>query len=101
MIKINLKIKNKSLTNGVLVLLISNLVVKIIGVLFKIPLVNIMGDDGMGYFNSAYTVYTFFYTVSTSGLPVALSILIAKCDTEKRYADKARVYKVALMFFVA
>ena len=101
MIKINLKIKNKSLTNGVLVLLISNLVVKIIGVLFKIPLVNIMGDDGMGYFNSAYTVYTFFYTVSTSGLPVALSILIAKCDTEKRYADKARVYKVALVFFEA
>ncbi len=82
-----------------LILLISNLIVKVVGVMFKIPLVGIMGDEGMGYFNSAYTVYTLFYTVSSSGLPLALSILISRCDTEGRQGDKARVYSAALCLF--
>lgn len=99
MIKIKKQIKHSSLTSGVLILLISNIVVKLVGVMFKIPLVGILGDGGMGYFNSAYTVYTLFYTLSSAGLPVALSILISKCDTEERYSDKARVYRVTLMLF--
>lgn len=101
MIKIKNQNKQNSFTNGVLILLISNLIVKLVGVMFKIPLVGILGDDGMGYFNSAYTVYTLFYTLSSAGLPVALSILISKCDTEGRYSDKARVYSVTLMLFAA
>ncbi len=97
--KIKHQIRKTSLTSGVLILLISNIIVKLVGVMFKIPLVGILGDGGMGYFNSAYTVYTLFYTISSAGLPVALSILISKCDTEGRYSDKARVYKVTLTLF--
>ena len=99
MIGIKNKISTSSLTSGVLILLLSNLIVKIVGVMFKIPLVSIMGDEGMGYFNSAYTVYTLFYTVSSAGLPVALSILISRCESEGRQRDKARVYHVALVLF--
>ncbi len=84
---------------GVLVLTLSNLAAKIIGVMFKIPLVGIMGDEGMGYFNSAYTVYTLFYTISTAGLPVALSILISETVAKKSHADKGRVYSTAFGFF--
>ena len=39
--------------NGVLILTISNVIVKIIGLIFKIPLHDILGDEGMGYFNAA------------------------------------------------
>lgn len=84
-----------------MLLLISNLIVKVIGVLFKIPLVSIIGDEGMGYFNSAYTIYTLFYTLSTAGLPVAVSILISESIAKNRWGDKKLIYKVtALVFFV-
>ena len=86
--------------NGVIILLISNLIVKIIGVMFKIPLVNIIGDEGMGYFNSAYTIYTLFFTLSTSGLPVAVSILISRCIAEHRSVEKKRIFKITSSAFL-
>ena len=66
----------ESFFSGVLVLTISNLLVKALGMLFKIPMNYIVGDTGMGYYNAAYTIYTFFYMLSTAGLPTAVSILV-------------------------
>ena len=43
--------------SGVLILTVANLITKIIGLVFKIPLTNMLGNEGMGYFNSAYTVF--------------------------------------------
>lgn len=68
--------------------------------MFKIPLVNIIGDEGMGYFNSAYTVYTLFYTLSTAGLPVAVSIMISECIAANRENEKKGVYKVTFIIFL-
>ncbi len=73
-----MKSKKQTVLSGVLILTVSNLLVKLIGVLFKIPLQGILGDQGMGYFNAAYSVYIWFYTLSTAGLPVAVSLLVAK-----------------------
>ncbi len=63
---------------GALFLTAAGLFVKVIGMIYKIPLTNRLGDDGMGYFNAAYTVYTFFFVLSSSGLPTALSLSVAK-----------------------
>ena len=62
---------------GTLLLTLSVLLVKILGVIFKIPLAAYLGDQGMGYFNSAYSIYTLFYMLSTSGLPVALAVMVS------------------------
>ena len=53
------------------------IVVKIIGALYKIPLKNILGDEGVTYFNASYKIYSFLLSLSTAGLPVALSKLVA------------------------
>ena len=58
---------------GALVLGIANFIVKIIGALFKVPLINLIGDDGSGYFNVAYQIYTFMFIIATAGFPVAIS----------------------------
>lgn len=63
---------------GALFLTLAGVLVKIIGMIYKIPLTNRLGEDGMGYFNAAYTVYTFFFVLSSSGLPTALSLSVAK-----------------------
>lgn len=78
---------------------VSNFVVKIIGVLFSIPLSNILGSDGMEPFNAAYSVYAMLYMVSTAGLPVATSRMVAASAKRGRGYEVARVYRVCLYIF--
>lgn len=68
----------KSILNGAISMAAATLIVKIIGVIYKVPLTYILGDEGMGYFNSAYTVYGFFYVISSAGIPKAITMLIAR-----------------------
>lgn len=63
--------------SGVALLSLSTLVVKLIGLAFKIPMLSFLGTEGMGYFNSAYEIYAILCIVSTAGLPVALSMLVS------------------------
>ena len=69
--------------NGVLLLSASTLIVKILGLAYKIPMINILGAEGMGYFNCAYEVFALLCVISTAGLPVALSMMISS-----RYARR-------------
>ncbi|MBO5879240.1 MAG: oligosaccharide flippase family protein [Clostridia bacterium] len=85
----------KTLLNGVLWLGMSAIILKIIGMVYKIPLSYILGDEGMGYFNSAYTIYTLFYIVGSAGLPKAVSILCAKSDD----GEGKRIFTYAFSFF--
>ena len=48
-------------------------IVKVIGALYKIPLNAIIGEQGFGYFNTAYDIYNVLLMISTAGLPVAMS----------------------------
>lgn len=63
--------------SGVLILSFSTVLVKVIGLAYKIPMLAYLGAEGMGYFNSAYEIYALLCVFSTAGLPVALSMLIA------------------------
>jgi len=49
---------SRTFLSGVLVLTLANLITKVIGLIFKIPLTNMLGNEGMGYFNTAYQIYT-------------------------------------------
>jgi len=80
--------------SGVAILSLSAVIVKIIGLIYKIPMLRLLGSEGMGYFNSAYEIYTLFCTVATTGLPVAMSAIISslgKEDTARRAEDVRRV----------
>ena len=80
-------------------LTISALIVKIIGLLYRIPMLNLLGTEGMGYFNTAYKLYALFCVISTAGLPVAMSVLISSLETEGRRGEAGRVYRVSLLLF--
>lgn len=94
------KKSTKLFFSGVIVLAVSNILVKAIGLLFKIPLNHVVGDTGMGYFNSAYAIYTWFYMVSTAGLPVAVSILISENRTKGNLKQVKRIFRISLLLFV-
>ncbi len=77
---------------------LSNFAVKIIGVLFSIPLSNFM-YGGMEVFNAAYSVYAMLYMISTAGLPVATSRLVAASAKRGRANEVKRTFKLCLLLF--
>lgn len=93
--------KKQSFMGGVTVLAISTVFVKLCGALYKIPLNNILGDEGIAHFMSAYNIYSFLLTLSTAGLPLALSKLISEANATGRTNQIRRCFRTALGLFVA
>ncbi|MBE6538993.1 MAG: polysaccharide biosynthesis protein [Ruminococcaceae bacterium] len=91
----------KQFLSGVTIMTLSTALVKIIGLLYKIPMLSYLGTDGMAYFNAAYDIYTMFYMISTAGLSVAVSILISENRVRGNVRNIKRIYNVTLaLFFV-
>ena len=93
--------RKQSFMGGVTVLAISTILVKICGALYKIPLGNILGDEGIAHFNTAYNIYSVLLTLSTAGLPLALSKLVSEANSVGRTNQVRRCFKAALALFVA
>ncbi len=93
--------KNSShlLFSGVLALTVGNVLVKIIGALLKVPLHRILGDGGMSYYNVANDLYVWLYTVSTAGVPVALSILTSDARAKGNVREVKKIFRVSLTVF--
>lgn len=81
---------------GAAVLAAGAIVVKLIGALYKIPLANILGDTANGYFNSAYTIYSVLLTISTSGLPCALSKRVSEAQALGQVNQKKKIFSVSM-----
>lgn len=91
----------KLFLSGVAVMTLSTAIVKLIGLLYKIPMLSFLGTEGMAFFNAAYDIYTMFYMISTAGLPVAVSILISENRVRGNIKNIKRIYGVTLaLFFV-
>ena len=93
------KAKEPRLIVGVIILMISNIIVKVIGVLFKIPLHDLLGDRGMSYFNIAYNLFTTLYLVSTAGLPTAMSMMVSEARVKGKKAEVRRIFRTAVCLF--
>jgi stage V sporulation protein B len=98
--KSGVKSSTKLFFSGVLVLTISNLLIKAIGLLFKIPMNHIVGDTGMGYYSHAYTLYTCFFMIATNGLPVALAMMLSESRSKGQLRQAKKIFRVALTLFV-
>ncbi|MEG2097193.1 MAG: oligosaccharide flippase family protein, partial [Pseudoflavonifractor sp.] len=93
--------KKNTFFGGAAILTVGVILVKLIGALYKIPLVNILGDSAYGDFNAAYNIYNLFLTISTAGLPVALSKTISEANALDRQNQVQRIFKVAFLTFLA
>ena len=96
----NKQAARQSFLGGTATLAAAVIIVKILGALYKIPLTNVLDGDGMGYFTTAYNIYNLLLTISTAGLPVALSKMIAEANTLGRQNEKRRIFRVALATFL-
>ena len=93
--------KKQSFLGGAAILASAVAIVKAIGFFYKIPLNNILGEEGKTYFDSAYQIYNVLLSISTAGLPLALSKLVSEAQAQGRENEKRRLFSTAIWMFFA
>ena len=100
MIKTQKQQKQQSFMYATLIMAFSTIIVKVLGLAFRIPITNLIGEVNMAYYSTAYEVYLPIYSIAMAGLPVAVSRMVAQYVSEGRYNDVKSVFKVAKKFFL-
>ena len=92
--------KSQSFLKGAMVLGSSMVIVKIMGMIYKILLSNMYGGVGTGLFNSAYALYNPLFMLSTAGFPIAISRMVSESITKKRFRDVKKIHRLSVPIFV-
>ena len=92
----NTKSSNSKFLKGTLILTASSIVVKIIGSLNWIILSRVLGGEGIGLYQMGFPIYLMAITVSSAGVPVAISIITSEKLAKKDYRGAKRVFTVSL-----
>ena len=93
--------QTKSIVGGMTVLGLTGIICKLVGVLFSIPLTWMIGTDGLGIFQAVFPTYNLLLTVSSAGLPVAVSRMVSHCLAKDDPRNARRVFRVALCLLAA
>ena len=88
--------RRQSFLSGAAILAGAVAVTKVLGALYKIPLGNLLDSQGMAHFYAAYNVYNLLLMLSTAGLPLAASRLVAQAEAMGRHSQARRVFRCAL-----
>ncbi len=92
--------KHQGLLQGSLILAVATLIVKVLGMIYKIPLNNILDGLGAGYYSTAYDLYLPVYSLAMAGLPVAVSRMVAENVARRKYTNVRRILKIAQRAFL-
>ncbi|HIT34336.1 MAG TPA: polysaccharide biosynthesis protein [Candidatus Faecousia intestinigallinarum] len=93
--------KKQTFLHGAALLTAATALVKVIGALYKIPLNAIIGEQGFGYFNTAYQIYSVLLLISTTGLPVAASRMISQASALGHTNQVRRVFQTAKILYLS
>lgn len=87
----------KNFLRGALVLSIAGAISKLLGAIYRIPLARLLGGEGMGLYQMAYPIYTTILALATAGVPVAISVLVSRKETEGYSGDSRKIFRVSLL----
>ncbi|MCQ2547423.1 MAG: polysaccharide biosynthesis protein [Clostridia bacterium] len=92
--------KKHSFIKGAALLGITGVIVKVLGMVFRIPVLNWIGEEGGAYYGVAYPVYSLLLVVATAGLPVAISRMVSQRTALGKYAAADRVFSIARLLML-
>lgn len=92
--------KSKSIIGGMTVLGFAGVICKLVGVLYSIPLTWMIGTSGLGVYNAVFPAYNLLLTISSAGLPVAVSRLVARGLAKDDPRSAKHVFKTALLLLL-
>ena len=90
--------KKNVFLKGAILLIICNLIGKVFGAVYRIPLAKILGPVGMGMYQLVFPIYCLILTISTSGMPVAISKLVAENNSRHNYSSSKKIFKISILF---
>lgn len=93
--------KKASIGKNAAMLGLAGIIVKIFGAIYRIPITNLIKDEGIGYFQAAYPIYEIMLAISTAGLPVAVATIVAREIAKENYKNSSKTFKVAFWFMAA
>ena len=82
---------------GALILTVAGIIVKVIGSVNRIFLSRLLGGEGIGLYQMAYPIYLLALSISSAGIPVAISILVAEKAALQDYRGANRVFRISLI----
>ena len=92
--------KQKSAENNMLVqgtiLAFAGIFVRLIGIVYRIPMTNIIGDEGNGYYSSAFQIYNIVLLLSSYSMPQAISRLISQRIAKRQYKNARMLFFCAV-----
>ncbi len=96
--------KKKSTTSGFLkqgsILAVASILVRVIGMLYRIPMANIIGEEGNGVYSAAFEIYNILLIISSYGMPMAVSKMVsAKCSQHK-YKEAYHIFRYSMVFSI-
>ena len=80
------------------ILAAAGIIVRLIGLFYNTPLVHIIGDEGFGYYDSAYAAYSIVLLISSFSIPSAISKVIAQRLAKSEYRNAFRIFKCTLLY---
>ncbi|MBQ8572341.1 MAG: oligosaccharide flippase family protein [Ruminococcus sp.] len=95
------KLKKNGFVEGAVITYGAIVITKILGALYNIPFYEIIGDRGSIIYSFAYNIYVLFLDISTSGIPIAISIVISEYASKGMYRTKEKAYSLGLKIVVA
>lgn len=93
--------KHTSFVKQAMILSVCGIIVRIIGVLYGIPLTNIIGDLGNGYYSSAYNMYSIILLICSYSVPMAVSKIMAEKSALGEYRTAHRVFQCSMIYVAA
>jgi len=93
--------KRDSFIRGALILSLAHLLTRVLGAVYRIPLYRLIGDEGMGLVQMAYPIYTTLLALSTIGIPIAISKMVAENLAVKDRSGAYRVFYLSLAILAA
>ena len=92
---------NRKYIRNTAILFASMTITKIVGAIFKIPLANVLGGTGMGYFSTAYGLYSPVFALTAAGIPTVMMRITAQNIAVGRPGNAVRTRRTALLLFSA
>lgn len=81
------------------ILAVAGILVRLLGFLYRLPLTNMIGDEGNGIYSAGYYLYNMFLIMSSAGLPVAISKMVSEKLALGEYTNAKKIFRTS--FFVA
>lgn len=90
--------KNKAFVKGAAILIAFNLIGKLVGAIYRIPLANLLGAEGIGKYQLVFPLYSLLLAISVSGIPIAISKIVAEYNGKGQFGDAKKLLKLAIFY---